>query len=309
MIIITTTVHQLFTDTLQKKGVDFLYQPGIKYQDLSTIIHQATGLIISTQINVDDALIDKAISLKWIGRMGSGMEHVNVAYAETKGIACYSSPEGNRNAVAEHALGMLLSLMRNIHKSSEEVKQFIWKREENRGVELSGKVIGIIGYGHTGSSFARLLSSFDVTILAYDKYKTDIDNAYVKSASLEAIFQYADVVSFHLPLSEETHHFGNNDFFGSVQRQPYILNTSRGSVIDTGALIRAIESKKIAGAALDVLENEQLATFTTEDKAVLSFLVHQENVIITPHIAGYSHEATYKMSAVMLEKLGFLPLP
>ena len=134
MIIITTAVHQLFTDTLQKKGLEFLYKPGIKYEELTTIIHQATGLIISTQINVDDALIDKAISLKWIGRMGSGMEHVNVSYAETKGIACYSSPEGNRNAVAEHALGMLLSLMRNIHKSSEEVKQFVWKREENRGV-------------------------------------------------------------------------------------------------------------------------------------------------------------------------------
>lgn len=309
MIIITTHVHQLFTDTLKKKGIEFLYQPGITYTELSSIIHQATGLIISTQIHVDEALIDKAILLKWIGRMGSGMEHVKVEYAQTKGISCLSSPEGNRNAVAEHAMGLLLGLMRNIHKSNEEVKQFVWKREENRGVELSGKVIGIIGYGNTGSSFARLLSSFDVTILAYDKYKTDINSAHVKSVDIETILQYADVISFHLPLTTETFHFANDAFFGRMARRPYLINTSRGSVLETAALLRAIEHKKIAGAVLDVLENEQFTTYTAEEKEAFSYLVHQENIIITPHIAGYSHEATYKMSEVMLEKLGFLPLP
>jgi D-3-phosphoglycerate dehydrogenase len=306
MILITAPVHHFFLDTLSEKGIDFLYVPNMRYPQLLEKIELATGLVVSTQINVDKILIDKAIHLKWIGRLGSGMEHIDVAYAKSKNIICESSPEGNCNAVAEHALGLLLNFYRNINTSIVQVKNNKWLREENRGTEISGKTIGIIGYGHTGSSFARLLSAFNVTILAYDKYKTGFGNEFVTESTLDDVIKYADIISFHLPLTTETKHYASADFFLQLKKQPVIINTSRGSVIESVTLINAIESRLISGALLDVLENEKLDTYTPEEKQVLETLNNFDNVMITPHIAGYSHEATYKMSKVLLEKLGII---
>ncbi len=305
MIIVTAKVHDILIETFRQNGFEVLYMPEIDYEELSKRIEDAIGLVVTTRIKVDKKLIDKAKNLKWIGRVGSGLELIDVKYAEEKNILCVSTPEGNRNAVAEHTLGLLLNLMNHISKSQSEVRQNKWLREENRGMELSGKTVGIIGFGNTGQAFTKLLTSFDVTVLAYDINKFGFGSGFVKEANLEQVCRYADVISFHVPLTDETRFMADEHFFNSLKQMPYILNTSRGEILNTTALIGSLKKGKIRGAALDVLENEKIDQLNAEELERFNYLKYHPNVLITPHIAGYSQEAFYKMSTILMEKLGF----
>lgn len=302
-IIITGKSHPFLKEQLSVFGYQVRDEPAITYEELSATIADVEGIVLTTRLKIDQPLLEKAHALKWIGRLGSGMELIDLPFAEQRGILCVSSPEGNRTAVAEHTLGLLLNLLNHIGSSFEEIKKGIWKRDENRGTELTGKTIGIIGFGNTGSSFAQLLSPFGVTILAYDKYNYGFGGGYIKEASLEQVCRYADIISFHVPLTEETFHMGNHNFFNSIERQPVLLNTSRGKVINLAELKQALLKKQVSAVALDVLENEKLETYSETEKELLNWYTAQPNVILTPHIAGYSHEAFERMARVLFEKL------
>ena len=305
-IIITAPVHPFLLDTFQEKGYTIQYEPAISYEALMDCIDTANGLIVTTRLKIDASILAKANQLQWIGRIGSGMELIDTEFAASKNILCVSSPEGNRTTVGEHTLGLLLSLMNRIHSAYQEVKEGKWVRDANRADELTGKTVGIIGLGNTGSAFAKILSGFDVEILAHDIYKTGFETAQIKAASLEMIQEKADVISLHLPLTHLTHHYANTAFFNRLKKKPYFISTCRGPVTETAAVLEAIQNQQIRGVGLDVLEKEPIHLNTGQEMAVLEAVMKHPNCIITPHIAGYSHEAYYKMSKVLLEKLGII---
>ena len=307
-VIITDHLHPYLAEQLIALGFYVDVEPDISNEQLATVIDQYEGLVLSTKILVTPRLIDAATRLRFIARAGSGMENIDSAYARQKGIAVISSPEGNANAVAEHAMGLLLGLTNNIVRADRDIRNGIWQREENRGIELEGKTIGIIGMGHTGTAFSKKLRGFDVTVIAYDKYKTGFSGEFVSAVRLEELQERADVISFHVPHSSDTHHYLNAGFIERCAKKFWLLNTSRGKIVDTDALISGLAFGKILGAGLDVFENEQFYQLPDVDRKRMDALCGYKNVILTPHVAGWTKESYFKISAILAERIALLDL-
>lgn len=305
-ILIIDEVHSSLIETLKEANYKLDYNPKIKADEVFSKIVNYNGIIVRSKMKITSELIDTAKSLKFIARVGAGLENIDVEYAKAQNIKIINSPEGNRDAVGEHALGMLLNLFNKINIANTQVKSGIWNREANRGEEIGGKTIGIIGYGNTGSAFARKLSGFDVEILAYDKYKSNFFNNFVKEVELEQIFKKADILSFHVPLTNETKQMFRSSFINNFKKDIYLINTSRGEVVNTRDLVNALKYGKINGACLDVLEYEKLSfedIFKNSNLPEFNYLVKAENVILTPHIAGWTHQSYYKISKIIADKI------
>ncbi|MEI7596011.1 MAG: NAD(P)-dependent oxidoreductase [Bacteroidota bacterium] len=305
-ILFIDTAHPILKDELEKMGFQCDYFGNYKRVDFINCINEYFGVIIRSKITLDKEILSKAENLKFIGRLGAGMESIDLEYATEKGIKCLSTPEGNRNGVGEQAIGMLISLMNNVVTANNQIKNGIWLREENRGIEISGKTIGIIGYGNMGSSFAKKLAGFDANVIAYDKYKTNYSDAYVKETSLEELFEKCDIVSIHVPLTEETRYMVSEKFIYSFKKPFYLVNTARGPVVNTIDLVEALKCKKILGAALDVIEYEETSFEVIKGDSLPSayqYLCDSCNVVLTPHIAGWTHESLRKHAEVMIEKI------
>lgn len=305
-ILFIDTAHPILAAQLNEMGFQTDYFPDYNYDDYIQIISDYEGVIIRSKVPLNAGLLRAATSLKFIARVGAGMENIDAETAEALGIICLNAPEGNRNAVAEHALGMLLALMNHLLKVDAEVRNGIWIRAENRGFEIKGKTIGILGYGNTGSSFAKKLQGFEATILAYDKYKSGFGNEWVTESGMDQIFEEADILSLHLPLTDETQWLVDSMFLGRFRKPIYLINTSRGQIVRTADLVEALRNKTVSGACLDVLEFEK---FSFEDiqqqqlPEVFQQLLRFPNVLLSPHIAGWTHESHRRMAEVLIEKI------
>ncbi len=304
-VLITDNAHPLLREGLEKAGYHCEDQPNISLEEVRTRVGDYVGLVINSKILIDRQMLDAGHQLRFIARLGSGLEIVDRDYAKEKGVEIISSPEGNRNAVAEHAVGMLLALANNLIPGDREVKQKIWRREAMRGWEIWGKTIGIIGFGNTGKSLASKLSGFGVRILAYDKYNPYFEDQFpnVNASSLKEIQKEADIISFHLPLHKEVYHLANEAFFNNCKDGVILINTSRGQVVNTLDLLEALRKGKVGGACLDVFENEKTASFSGFEDQLYGELYKRSDVILSPHVAGWTVESKEKLASILLNRI------
>lgn len=308
-ILFIDTCHPLLFESLIADGHFCIEGYNFSYDEVSKMMPELNGIIIRSRIQLDRNILDKAENLLFIARAGAGMESIDVGFAESKNIKCINSPEGNRDAVGEHATGMLLSLLNNLNRADQQVRKGAWIREENRGHELQGKTVGLIGFGNMGSSFASKLQGFDCKILAYDKYKKGFGNNSVNECKLGNIFELADVLSIHVPLTAETEYFINDDFISKFKKSFYFINTSRGKCVLTDDLVKNMKSGKIIGACLDVIEYEDLSfekisgSNSFINNPSWQYLISSDNVILSPHIAGWTFESHEKIAKVLVGKI------
>ncbi|RLD79145.1 MAG: hydroxyacid dehydrogenase [Bacteroidetes bacterium] len=305
-VLFIDSTQPILKERLENAGFICDYLPNLPKEEIIERIKNYEGIIIRSRIKLNKDILSKANRLKFIGRVGAGMENIDLEYAESKGIKCYNSPEGNRDAVGEHSLGMLLALFNRLCIANNEVKTGSWNREENRGFEIKGKTIGIIGYGNMGSAFAQRLKGFEVKVIAYDKYKSDFGNENVTEVQLKNIFIESDVLSLHVPLTMETEFMINFDFIDKFKKPIYIINTARGKVVKTSDLVEQIIKGKVLGAALDVLEYEKTSfenIHQSNKNKDFQFLTESNQVILSPHIAGWTHESNIKLATFLTDKI------
>ncbi len=305
-ILFADSIHPVLHERLLAAGFECDLFWDKRVDALIALLPEYDGLVIRSRFKLTKDIIDSCHNLKCVARVGAGMENIDVAYAELKNISCLCVPEGNRDAVGEHALGMLLMLLNHLKKADTEVRQGIWLRAENRGYELNGKTVGFIGYGNMGSSFAKKLSGFDCTLLAYDKYKSGYGTELVKEVGMAELLEKSDVISLHVPLTAETNYLMDASFFNQCKKHVYIINTARGKCLNTSDLVEALQSGQVAGACLDVLEYESVSfesMAVTELPEPMQYLITRENVVLSPHIAGWTHESNYKMSRIIADKI------
>ncbi|NPD44479.1 MULTISPECIES: NAD(P)-dependent oxidoreductase [unclassified Lentimicrobium] len=310
-VLFIDTTHEILPQELEEMGFQCDYFDDYKYQDYLNCIADYDGVVIRSKIKMDKHILKQAKKLKFIGRVGAGMENIDVEFAQSLGIACLNSPEGNRDAVAEHALGMILALRNHLVRVNQEVRNGIWIREENRGFELKGKTLAIIGYGNMGRAFAQRLLGFEMKVIAYDKYKSNFSDEYAQEVALEEVFKQADVISYHVPLTEETRYMFNDEFISQMNKPFYLINTARGPVVNTADLMKGIEAGQVLGAALDVLEFEGVSfEKLKEEDLPESFqkLISSDQVLLSPHIAGWTMESNIKLSSFIVEKIAALNL-
>ncbi|WNM19778.1 2-hydroxyacid dehydrogenase [Flavobacterium capsici] len=298
--------HQLLWDQLEKAGFQNENDYNSTKEVIESKIHDYHGIVIRSRFKIDKAFLDKATNLQFIARVGAGLESIDCEYAQLKGVHLIAAPEGNRNAVGEHALGMLLSLMNKLNKADKMVRDGQWVREGNRGYELDRKTVGIIGYGNMGKAFAKKLRGFDVEVLCYD-IQENVGDENAKQVSLNELQQKADVLSLHIPWTSETDKMISTKFINSFAKPFWFINTSRGKNVVTSDLVEALQSGKVLGAGLDVLEYEKLSFenlfLDTEKPKALEYLLHAENVLLTPHIAGWTYESHEKLAQTIVDKI------
>ncbi len=307
-ILIADEMHPSLFSLLTESGFAYDYQPKITRADLIEQIGPFVGLIIRSKTTVDADLLSRAPNLRFIGRAGAGLDLIDLNAAQQRGIRVFHAGEGNRDAVAEQVVGMLLALLTNILRADRQVRQGVWDREGNRGYELGGLTVGLVGYGNNGSATARRLSGFGCRVLAYDRFLTNYGDDYAQEATLDQIIDQADVLSLHVPLTNETRMLVNDALIDRFAKPFYLINASRGEVVSLPAVVRGLESGKVRGAGLDVLENEKLTQLTPDQQTTFDYLRQSDRVVLTPHIAGWTHESYVRINEMLVRQLRELSL-
>lgn len=306
--LVIDVMHESLFPMLMEIGWEADYQPNISREELKTVLGKYEGLIVRSKTVIDRDLLGAHPRLKFIGRAGAGLDILDQEYLKEKGIHVLHASEGNRDAVGEYTVGVLLSLMRNIPKADREVKEFIWAREGNRGEEIMGKTVSIIGYGNMGQAFARRLSGFGCNILAYDKYKKGFSDQFCREVQMDTIEEETDILSLHIPLTPETKMLVNKDYLKGFKKRIALINSARGEIVSLIDLAESIEEGLVRGAALDVLENEKLGKLTPPQLQAFNSLRKASNVIFTPHIAGWTFESHVKINVALVQKIKALQL-
>jgi D-3-phosphoglycerate dehydrogenase / 2-oxoglutarate reductase len=302
-ILIADEMHPSLFTMLDEAGFTYDYQPGIRRAELLTDLAPFEGLIIRSKTAVDVQMLAAAPNLRYVGRAGAGLDLIDTKAAEARGIRVFHAGAGNRDAVAEHVVGMLLALFNNLLRADRQVRQGHWDREGNRGIELMGKTIGLFGYGNNGQATARRLSSFGCRVLAFDKYRTHYADAYAEAATVEQIQAEADILSLHVPLTPDTRQWIDTPFIDRMAKPFFLVNASRGEVVSLAAVVAGLQTGQVRGACLDVLENEKLKTLSPAQQATFDYLRQSDQVMLTPHIAGWTHESYVRINEVLVKQL------